>query len=322
MSHGSFEKFLVCPECRSALEKQATEFVCTGGCNCRYPVYFNVPIMISCRNRIFTPSDFVSNEPPDIFFKQYKNPVIRILQKLRPDVTLNLASKKNYKKIAETLAGKKDCRILIIGGSIDGSGIDQLKQHLPADTVLVESDVAHGPNTNIIFDSHQVPFSDSVFDLVVVQAVLEHVLDPFACVEEIYRVLKPDGMIYAETPFMQQVHGGKYDFHRFTHLGHRRLFRKFEEKDSGLVAGAGSGLAWSLRYFILSFAPNKKIDKALSYGSSFLVFWLKYFDYILNTTRGSFDSACGYYFWGKKTQGYILSDETLLSQYKGFRSGS
>jgi hypothetical protein len=126
-------------------------------------------------------------------------------------------------------------------------------------------------------------------------------------------------MVYAETPFMQQVHGGKYDFHRFTHLGHRRLFRRFSEIKSGLVSGAGSALAWSCKYFITSFATNKKIDKFLSYGSAFLFFWLKYLDYIVSRTRGAYDSACGYYFIGRKEPGYLLSDKELLESYKGLR---
>ena len=54
-------------------------------------------------------------------------------------------------------------------------------------------------------------------------------------------MLKDDGLVYAETPFLQQVHGGPYDFTRFTHLGHRRLFRKFIELESGATAGAGAG---------------------------------------------------------------------------------
>ena len=321
MSYGPFEVFLICPECKSALHKEDAALVCinTAGCGCRYPVYFNVPVMVSCKNPVFTPADFSSQEPPDIFFKKYKSPLLRFFRSIRPDVTLNYTSKKNYRKIAGLLADIKDCRILVVGGSIDGSGISELKQNLPAGTVLVESDVAHGPNTNIIFDSHQVPFSDGVFDLVIVQAVLEHVLDPFKCVAEIHRVLKNGGQVYAETPFMQQVHGGKYDFHRFTYLGHRRLFRHFTETSSGLVAGAGSSLAWSIRYFITSFAPNKKIDKILSYGANFLAFWVKYFDLLLNRNEGSIDAACGLYFLGKKESGYTLPDEELLKLYKGFR---
>jgi 2-polyprenyl-3-methyl-5-hydroxy-6-metoxy-1,4-benzoquinol methylase len=45
-------------------------------------------------------------------------------------------------------------------------------------------------------------FGDGTCDAVVVQAVLEHVLQPDVVVAEIHRVLRPDGLVYAETPFM------------------------------------------------------------------------------------------------------------------------
>jgi SAM-dependent methyltransferase len=311
---------MVCPGCGSGLSFKNNEYTCTNtGCNKRYPVYYDIPVMITPDNETFDQKDFDTQVPPDIFFKQYKHPFVRFLQKIRPDVTLNYTSKKNYTGLARRLSGRSNVRILVVGGSIDGNGMAALKSSLPPDAIMVESDVAHGPNTSIIFDSHNIPFKEGSFDLVIAQAVLEHVLDPFTCVAEIHRVLKTGGMVYAETPFMQQVHGGKYDFHRFSLLGHRRLFRHFEEINSGLVAGAGSSLAWSMRYFIMSFAPNKKIDKVLSYVSCFLVFWLKYFDYLLNSTTGSLDAACGVFFIGEKKSGYTLSDKELLSQYKGYR---
>jgi SAM-dependent methyltransferase/uncharacterized protein YbaR (Trm112 family) len=320
MTQVDFEKLLSCPQCQNELVKKEQGYTCISqSCGCEYPVVFDIPVMISCNNPVFSQSDFFSQQPPDIFFKQYKNPLVRFLKNIRPDVTLNYTSKKNYRAIAESLKDNDGCKILVIGGSIDGSGIHELKQNLPKNAVLVESDVAHGPNTNIIFDSHQVPFKNETFDLVIAQAVLEHVLDPFKCVEEIYRVLKPGGQVYAETPFMQPVHGGKYDFHRFSALGHRRLFRHFTETASGLVAGAGSSLAWSIRYFITSFAPNKKVDKVLSYGANFIAFWFKYFDLLLNRNEGAVDAACGLYFWGKKKAGYVLPDAELLASYRGFR---
>ena len=83
--------------------------------------------------------------------------------------------------------------------------------------------------------------ADDSCDAVVVQAVLEHVLDPQVVVDEINRVLKPGGLVYAETPFMQQVHAGRYDFSRYSDAGHRWLFRQFEEVDRGLSAALGDG---------------------------------------------------------------------------------
>jgi SAM-dependent methyltransferase len=286
-----------------------------------YPIMHDVPVMINPNNELFRQSDFESGIPQDIFFKshKYKSPFLKLIKKLQPGITLNTASKKNYSFLSEYFAQTPSPKILIIGGSIDGHGIGNLKNNLPPGTVLVESDVAHGPNTNIILDAHEIPFQDNIFDLVIVQAVLEHVLDPFACVAEIHRVLKEGGIVYAETPFMQQVHGGQYDFLRFTYLGHRRLFRQFTEMKMGIVAGAGSSLAWSVKYLVTSSTSNKKIDKILSFGTNFFVFWIKYFDYLLNHTKGSLDAACGYFFMGKKEAGYILSDKELLSLYKGLR---
>ncbi len=43
----------------------------------------------------------------------------------------------------------------------------------------------------LICDAHDIPFADRSFDGVIVQAVLEHVVDPFRCCEEIHRVLIP-----------------------------------------------------------------------------------------------------------------------------------
>jgi len=320
MTHTNFKDILLCPNCGSSVIATNQGYTCIGECKNNYPIYFDVPVLISPNNSVFNTDDFADATTPTIFFNAHKNPVLEFLKKIRPDTTLNLASNKNYAYIADQLKLVANPRILIIGGSIDGKGIDILKNNLPANTILVESDVTHGINTNIIIDAHQIPFQDQSFDLVISQAVFEHVLDPFLCVKEVHRVLKPGGLIYSEIPFMQHVHGGKYDFHRFTHLGHKRLFRQFREEKSGIIAGAGSMLAWSLLYFITSFSPNKKIDKALSYLGSFACFWLKYFDYLLNQNDGSYDAACGIFFLGKKELDYVLSDQELLSSYRGHKS--
>ena len=52
----------------------------------------------------------------------------------------------------------------------------------------------------------------------------------------------PDGLVYADTPFLQPVHEGPYDFTRFTESGHRWLFRDFALIESGVVAGPGDAV--------------------------------------------------------------------------------
>ena len=141
-------------------------------------------------------------------------------------------------------------------------------------------------------------------------------LEPYQCTKEAYRVLKPNGLIYAETPFMQQVHMGKYDFHRFTHLGHRRLFREFSEIESGAVCGPGMALAWAYSYFIFSFFKSKKMRKLLIPFTNLTSFFWKYFDYILINKPGTLDAASGFYFLGRKSD-TTISDIELLNEYRG-----
>ena len=321
MNHSTLAQIIVCPACKKSLEKVADGFQCINDiCNAKYPVYNNIPILLNPANDLFEQQDFERQE--DIFFKTYNSGLTRFLKKIQPDITYNNVSEKNYLNIAALLSEQKPLRILILGGSVDGVGIKHLKNMLHEDDLLVETDVSYGPNTTLICDAHEIPFADESFDLIIAQAVLEHVLDPFQCVKEMHRVLKDKGLIYAETPFMQQVHGGKYDFLRFTHLGHRRMFRKFNEIKSGVVAGAGSALVWSLKYFLTSFANSKKIDRVLSYGGTFMFFWIKYFDVILNKTKGSIDAASGFYFLGRKEKNYLLSDKELLASYRGLRYSS
>ena len=125
------------------------------------------------------------------------------------------------------------------------------------DITFVETDVYFGGRVNVVADGHDLPFIDGMFDAVICQAVLEHVLDPYRCVDEIHRVLKPAGLVYAETPFMQQVHGGPYDFTRFSLLGHRRLFRNFEQELAGTACGPGMALAWAVWYFLRSLSAPR-----------------------------------------------------------------
>ena len=173
----------------------------------------------------------------------------------------------------------------------------------------------HSARTNLICDAHCLPFEDNSFDGVIIQAVLEHVVDPWRCVEEIYRVLKEDGLVYAETPFIQQVHGGRYDFTRFTHLGHRRLFRKFEEIDSGAVCDR-YGIGMVLQVLPFEFYFITFFEKTYRNFSRLTSFYLPYLDYFLINNPGTLDAASAYYFLGRKST-CVLSDRDLINRYKG-----
>ncbi|MDQ3143963.1 MAG: class I SAM-dependent methyltransferase [Pseudomonadota bacterium] len=184
-------------------------------------------------------------------------------------------------------------RVLVIGGGTVGSGVEALYD--AEDVTVVGFDVYASPQTLLVADGHDLPFRDGVFDGVLIQAVLEHVLDPWRVVAEIYRVLKPEGGVYANTPFMQQVHEGAYDFTRFTLSGHRWLFRNFHEIASGASAGVGTSAIWSVRYLLRAVGVPSRMVNALALS----LFFLKRADRT-KRRRENADGASGVYFVGTK----------------------
>lgn len=314
----SIQELLRCPVCRANLKQTGEQLECTNHeCATRFPVVDGVPVLVNEQSSVFSIDDFVSHRET-FFGKTSANKLKKAIRLLTPTISKNIKGRSNYSQFSEVLLGQSGSpRVLVIGGSILGQGMESLADNSAVD--LVESDVSFGPRTMLICDAHDIPFDDRSFDGVIVQAVLEHVVDPYRCGEEIHRVLKQQGVVYAETPFMQQVHGGRYDFTRFTHLGHRRLFRRFEEIDSGAVCGPGMALASSYQYFLLSFTTSQILRRLLRLFASLTSFYLKYFDYYLIDKPGTLDAASGYYFIGRKAE-QALSDRDLIKGYKGAAS--
>lgn len=70
---------------------------------------------------------------------------------------------------------------------------------------------------------------DERFDAVFCTEVLEHVNQPFMAMAEIYRVLKPGGLLVASSPFNFRIHGPLPDNWRFSEHGWRVLLRDFKD---------------------------------------------------------------------------------------------
>lgn len=78
-------------------------------------------------------------------------------------------------------------------------------------------------NTNTIPDNY--------FDIVFCTEVLEHTNNPFLAVEELYRIVKPGGIVAVTTPFNFRIHNPLPDNWRFTEHGLRILFKMFKNAD-------------------------------------------------------------------------------------------
>jgi SAM-dependent methyltransferase len=136
-------------------------------------------------------------------------------------------------------------RVLVVGGATVGQGAGWLVGD--ASWTTIAFDIYPTGGTSFVADAHRIPLADRSVDVVWVQAVLEHVYRPDVVVAEIRRVLKPAGLVYAETPFLQPVHEGAFDFTRFTVSGHTMLFGGFQPLMSGPIGGPGAMLNLAVR---------------------------------------------------------------------------
>ncbi len=304
-----------CPICRSKLQIGEAALHCqSGACGFNFCFVRDVPILLNENQSIFSIESYLRDERPKNLGEGFHSK--EMIRNLLPGISRNVLGARNFQNYTNLLlSASATPRVLVVGGKNQGEGFDVLLEKVPP-VELVETDVVFGPRTMLICDSHDLPFQDSFFDGVVVQAVLEHVADPYRCVDEIFRVLRPAGLVYAETPFIQQVHEGSHDFTRFTHLGHRRLFRRFEEVSSGPVCGAGMALAWSYRHFLLSLSDSSLVRNLMDTLARLTSFYLKYFDDFTITNAGTFDSASANFFLGRKSES-ILSDRELVGLYRG-----
>lgn len=95
------------------------------------------------------------------------------------------------------------------------------------------------PNVDLVGDGHDLPLASERVGGIHCEAVLEHMDRPERAVAEMYRVLRPGGLVFAATPFLQGFHGYPSHYQNFTLPGHERLFQRagFNILDSGPCVG-------------------------------------------------------------------------------------
>jgi SAM-dependent methyltransferase len=310
VSLATIEPLFVCPRCRARLDRSDQGFTCSAAsCELSAPGSFRVqggvPILVDFDHSILRPGQ-TDGEPVPLVAPKWS--VGRLPHRVRSLwKPVNSVAARNVDLLLSRLPG--GVTVLVVGGGTIGNGVERLYSDPGIDTIAF--DVYRSELTQFVADAHQIPLAACSVDAVVVQAVLEHVVNPERVVEEIWRVLRDDGLVYAETPFLQQVHAGAYDFVRFTSSGHRYLFRRFAEIAAGPVAGPGTQLLWSIDHLVRGLTRSEIAGK-LARG---LLFWLRYLDRAI-PERYAMDDASAYYFLGRRVE-HELEPRQLVDYYKG-----
>jgi SAM-dependent methyltransferase len=300
-----------CPACHSPVRAENGRWHCSGTA-CRYavepfPEVAGVPALVDFDHSVLDAERLSAVQGASAVKRSRFNDRLRRL--VHPANTTAPAQVQRMVDLLKADTPGRHPRLLVVGGGTIGDGLADLYADPSVD--LVSFDVYASPVVQFIGDGHAIPLADASMDGVIIQAVLEHVLEPTVVAAELHRVLRAGGVVYADTPFLQQVHEGPYDFTRFTDSGHRYLFRRFERIDSGQVAGAGTALRWSIDYFVRALTRSVPLGRIVA----LCFFWLSHLDGVLDRQH-SLDAASSVYFLGRKTVASI-SESEIIDYYRG-----
>ena len=300
------EGLLRCPRSGTPLVRDGEAYASVDGGH-RYALRDGFPVLVDFDASVLSPDDVRTSSATSLVVRDRYAGVGRLAKRLVAPPKRSTA--RNVEAIGELLAERDSPRVLVVGGGLIGAGMAPF--YASPDIGIVAFDIYGSDCTQLVADGHAIPLADESFDLVVVQAVLEHVLSPRRVVDECHRVLKRDGLVYAETPFMQQVHEGPYDFTRFSDSGHRYLFRRFEVLRSGASGGPGLALMGAIDYFARSLFRSRGAGKA----AKLAFFWLAYLDALIPEPY-AIDAANGVFLLGRKAAAEIAPAD-VIAYYQG-----
>lgn len=91
----------------------------------------------------------------------------------------------------------------------------------------VGADMRQGPGVDVILNLHDINLLSESVGTVLLIDTIEHVEYPRNAIEEVYRILKPNGIIIISSVMNFPIHDYPYDYWRFTPEAFRSLLKHF-----------------------------------------------------------------------------------------------
>ena len=278
MNINKFKHIMVCPKCHTSLKLYEDQLKCTK-CGFKFKIN-NEQIIENISSNIDKKDSWMGK-----LKEKFKN------NKKIFSIVLNI-----FSPIFPNFSYKK---FLLPKGNIIldiGSGVFKLRDD------VINIDINNYKEVDLVCDAKNIPFADNSIDQIFNFSLLEHTKDPFAIMDEIYRVLKPGGTVYTLVPFLQPFHSSPDDYWRFTKDGVKELHNNFTEIKIGIYAGPVSSLLWILQDFfslLFSFGIQPlRVFWLLSFMS--LTFPLKILDPIFRLLPTSHTLSSAFYYFGEK----------------------
>ncbi len=131
-------------------------------------------------------------------------------------INLNNALKKQFQRL-------KPGMVLDVGAKNS-----PYKNNIPS-TKYMTLDIDKRNKPDICSNLTDIKWKSNYFDTVVATEVLEHINLPQKAVDEIHRILKPNGVCILSTRFMHPYHPDPKDYYRFTEDSLKILFKNFRK---------------------------------------------------------------------------------------------
>jgi uncharacterized protein YbaR (Trm112 family)/SAM-dependent methyltransferase len=216
---------LACPICRGMVVPDESAVACRS-CAHRYPVVDGIPVML---------------RDPAAAYVAHEN---------------DLPVRPGYARWKERLILKSltDAQIALDFGA-GNQGLD--------DPCIVKMDLVLGPHIDVVGDVHDLPFRDGSIDFAFGGAVMEHLPRPHRAADELYRVLKPGGYLYADWNFLMAYHGYPHHYFNATLNGIGETFRQFTQIELDVGPGHGAAFAFRsiLQTYLQHFRPQTLLEE-------------------------------------------------------------
>ena len=280
---------LVCPDCRKALELAVDALRC-GACGASFPVENGMP-------KLWPPSRAAALEKSVADFRAPRagvraNRWLRAL--LPPHAVCDPGARARHARVMQAMAGGL---VLNLGSKSArwGAHVVNLDLVLP----LGETG-ASGDGVDMLADMERLPFADASVDGIICTYVLEHVADAQRCMGEMARVLKRGGMLYVTVPFLFPTHPDPLDRWRWTLDGLRYSLRDFEELEAGPSGGPFTAYVSIAPTLLASIFSNFYLFNAVRFALGWLLWPLKFLDYLAWRSTRSHMAAANFYFFGRR----------------------
>jgi SAM-dependent methyltransferase len=173
----------------------------------------------------------------------------------------------------------------------------------PPGAKIICTDVQSGPDIDIVADVQHMPqITSESADCVFLVSVLQHIPWPQRAMDEVFRVLRPGGIVYVNVPFVFFYHRDPEDYNRFSVPGLEALCCRFDKISSGSQRGPASTFVDLLiRFLAILFSFNSEaLYTANVYCGKWALFWIKYLDIVIGRYSMAHVMWGSPYFLGRK----------------------